>query len=74
MGNDQIDIIEGEEFKTPEVKTGLQAFALIVSGLSFFFSNYRKTTIFLLVALFAVALILYNNINVVKELYNILPQ
>ena len=71
---DQIDVIEPEEFKTPEVKTGLQAFALIVTGFSFFFSNYKKTTIFLLVAAFAVALILYNNINVIKELYSILPQ
>jgi hypothetical protein len=70
---EQIDVIEAEEFKTPEVKTGLQAFSLIVTGFSFFFTNYKKTTIFLLVALFAVALILYNNINVVKEIYGIIP-
>ena len=49
------------------------AFLLIVAGFSFFFTNYKKTTIFLLVALFAVALILYNNINVVKEIYGIIP-
>lgn len=74
MGNEQIDVIEGEEFKTPEVKTGLQAFSLIVSGFSFFWSNYRKTTIFILVAIFAVALILYNNVNIVREIYGLLPQ
>jgi len=32
---EQIDVIEAEEFKTPEVKTGLQAFSLIVTGFSF---------------------------------------
>lgn len=68
-----IDVIEPEEFKTPQISTPLQAFALIATGLSFFFSNYRKTTIFILVASFAIALILYNNINVVRELYKIIP-
>lgn len=70
---EQIDVIEPEEFKTPEIKTPLQAFALIATGFSFFFTNYKKTTIFLLIALFTVALVLYNNVNIIKELYGLVP-
>ncbi len=73
MPEEIVDVIEAQEFKVPAVGTGSQAFLLIIAGFSFFFTNYKKTTIFLLVALFAVALILYNNINVVKEIYGIIP-
>jgi hypothetical protein len=73
MGEEKIDVIEPEEFKTPQVSTGLQAFSLIVAGISFYWTNYRKSTIFILVALFAVALILYNNVNVLREIYSIVP-
>jgi len=71
---EQIDVIEAEEFKTPEVKTGLQAFSLIVTGFSFFFTNYKKTTIFLLIAVFVFALVLYNNVNLIKEVYSLTGQ
>ena len=43
------DIIEAEEFKIPEVKTGLQAMTLIWQGFTYFFANHKKATWFVLV-------------------------
>jgi hypothetical protein len=71
MGEETIDVIESEEFKTPEIKTRLQAFSMMFTAISFFWSNDKKKVIFLLVALFAVALILYNNIDLITEIYNL---
>ena len=74
MGEEIVETILSEEFKTPEIKTRLQAFALIATGLSFFWSNDRKVMIFLLIASFVVALVLYNNVNLITEVYKLLPK
>jgi hypothetical protein len=49
MGEQQIDVIEAEEFKVPEVKTGLQAMTLVWQGMSYFFTNHKKATWFVLI-------------------------
>jgi len=71
MGEEQIDVIASEEFKTPEIKTRGQAFLLLFTAISFFWSNDRKKVIAFLVIVLATSLILYNNINVVTEIYNL---
>lgn len=74
MPEEIVDVIEAQEFKVPAVSTGSQAFLLIVAGFQFFFTNYKKTTIFLLIALFVFALVLYNNVNLIKEVYSLTGQ
>ena len=74
MPDEVIDIVPEEDFKTPKISTRGQAFLLLFKALGFFWENDKKKMIALIVASFAVALILYNNINVVKEIYSILPQ
>lgn len=74
MGEDQkIDDVESIEAKVPEIENYLQAIGSIGNGFKWFFKNHPKKTIFGFVALFAVALILYNNINILKEIYNLVP-
>ena len=60
MGEEQVDIIEAEEFKIPEVKTGLQAMTLIWQGMSYFFSNHKKTTWFVLIL---ISLLLWQSVT-----------
>jgi len=68
MSEEKIEVIEPEEVKTPEIKTPLQAFALIATGFMFFYENYKKTTILIIIVIIAVSLIIYNNISVVKTI------
>ena len=60
MGEEQVDVIEAEEFKIPEVKTGLQAMTLIWQGMSYFFQNHQKATWF---ALILVSLLIWQSVT-----------
>lgn len=71
MGDEIVESVQAEEFKTPVISTRGQAFLLLFKAISFFWDNDRKKVIAFLVLSFAVALILYNNINVVTEIYNL---
>jgi len=74
MGEEIIEEVKAEEFKTPQISTRLQAFSLIFTGLAFFWANDRKKLIFLLIASLALSVILYNNINLLKEIYSLTGQ
>lgn len=57
---EEVDVIEAEEFKIPEVKTGLQAMTLVWQGMSYFFTNHKKATWF---ALILVSLLIWQSVT-----------
>ena len=73
MGEETVETIQAEEFKTPVISTRGQAFLLLFKSMGFFWENDRKKVIAFLVLSFAIALILYNNINVIEEIYKRVP-
>jgi hypothetical protein len=71
MGEEKIEVIEAEKVEVPQVSTGLQALNLIYQGFAYFFQNHPKKTVAFLAVIVALALILYLNINVYKEVIGV---
>jgi hypothetical protein len=74
MGDDKIEIIEAEKVEVPQVSSSLQALNLIYQGFAYFFENHPKKTIAFLLTIVALALILYLNINVYREVLNVVDK
>lgn len=62
------------QIDVPEIETWQEALAFIQSGLSFLITNYKKTTIALIIIIVFVLYQLVMNFQQVRELLNILPQ
>lgn len=66
MGEEIIDKVEKETIEIPEISTARQAFILIASGLAFFLSNYKKTTLIVLALIVFMATQLASNFEQVQ--------
>jgi hypothetical protein len=69
MGNETpIDVEESQKFDIPEVKSSIQAVTLIWQGMSFLLSNYKKTTLTVIVVTVVFLSQFFTNFEQVKSL------
>jgi len=68
MGDDQIDKVDKETIEIPEIGTPRVAFVFIASGMAFFLSNYKKTTLIVLALLVFLATQLASNFEQVQAI------
>ena len=65
---EELDKIEGEKIDIPEIGSARQAFVFIASGMAFFLSYYKKTTLFTLALIVFLATQLASNFEQVQAI------
>ena len=74
MTAEEIKKEKGVQIDVPDVDSWQEAMAFIFSGFSFLVSNYRKTTIALVVIVVFIIYQAVMNFQHIKQLFDLIPQ